>query len=147
MNFLKTDSLCVVVECMYVFAFEPLCLDQSFFGAAFAVRLLCQVGFVIGNPSGSRLEIVGRKPLWKNGSSSVMSILMNRPLLKILSSRAPITVTVSLGQPGFLNNVMLYPRPRHLATNLTFGNDWRHHCPHCGHGPNATSYIRNSSVD
>ena len=28
----------------------------------------------------------------------------------------------------------------------TFGNGWRHHCTYCGHGPNATSYIRNSSV-
>ena len=38
-------------------------------------------------------------------------------------------MTASLGQPGFLNNVILYPvRPRYLATNLTFGNDWRHHC-------------------
>ena len=42
--------------------------------------------------------------------------------------------------------ILYLVRPRYLATNLTFGNDWRHHCPHCGHGPNATSYIRNSSV-
>ena len=41
---------------------------------------------------------------------------MNRPLLTTLSSRAPIIVTVSLGQPGFLNNVILYPvRPRYLG--------------------------------
>ena len=78
-------------------------------GATLAVHLIGQVGFVIGNPSGSRLQILGRKPLWKNGSSSVVSILMNRPLLTILSSRAPIAATVSLGQPGFLNNVILYP--------------------------------------
>ena len=51
-------------------------------------------------------------------------------------------MTASLGRPGFLNNEILYPvRPRHLATNLTFGKDWRHHCPHCAHRPNATSYI------
>ena len=80
-NFVKTVSLCYVVECMYVFAFKLICFDQSFFGATFAVHLICQVGFVIGNPSGSRLEILGRKRSWKNGSSSMMSILMNRPLL------------------------------------------------------------------
>ena len=125
-----------------MFPFKLIRFDQPFFDATFAVHLLCQVGFVI-----AWLEILGRKPLWKNGSSSVMSILMNRPLLTTLSSRAPITVTASLEQPGFLNNVILYPvRPRYLATILTFGNEWRHHCPHCGHGPNATSYIRNSSV-
>ena len=124
-NFLKTVSLCCVDECMSVFAFKLISFGQSFFGATFAVHFICQVGFVIGNPSGSRMEILGRKPLWKNGSSSVMSTLMNRPLLGILSSRAPITVTASLGQPGFLNNVILYlVRPRCLATNLTFGNDF-----------------------
>ena len=42
---------------------------------------------------------------------------------------------------------MYFVIPRYLATNFTFGNDWRHHCPNCGHGlPNATPYIRNSSV-
>ena len=109
--FLKTVSLCCVVECMYVFVFKLIRFDQSFFfffGATFAVHLICQVGFVIGNLSGSQLEILERKPLWKNGSSSVMRILMNKPLLTIMSSRAPITVTASLGQPRFLNNVMLY---------------------------------------
>ena len=53
--FLKTVSLCCVVECVYVFAFKLIRFDQSFFGATFAVHLICQVGFVIGNPSGSRL--------------------------------------------------------------------------------------------
>ena len=115
-NFLKTVSLCCVDECMYVFAFKLIRFGQSFFGATFAVHFICQVGFVIGNPSGSRLEILGIKPLWKNGSSSVMSTLMNRPLLAILSSRAPITVTASLGQPGFLNNVILY---------FLFSDTWR----------------------
>ena len=101
---------------MYVFAFKLIRFGQSFFCATFAVHFICQFGFVIGNPSGSRLEILGRKPLWKNGSSSVMSTLMNRPLLAILSSRAPITVTASLGQPGFPNNVILYlVRPRCLG--------------------------------
>ena len=33
-----------------------------------------------------------------------------------------------------------------LRQSFFFGNDWRHHCLHCGHSPNATSYIRNSSV-
>ena len=102
--------------------------------------------FVNGNPSGSRLEIHSRKLLWKSGSSSVMSILMNRPLLTTLCSRARITVTASLGQPEFQNNMILYPVSlRYPATKLIFGNDWRHHCLHYGHGPNAISYIHNSS--
>ena len=42
---------------------------------------------------------------------SVMSIYMNRPLLTILSSRAPITVTASQGQPGSLNNVTPREQP------------------------------------
>ena len=37
-----------------------------------------------------------------------------QPLLTTLSTRAPIPVTASLGQKGFLNNVILYPvRPRY----------------------------------
>ena len=95
--------------CTYLLSSQSVWINPFFlFGAVFAVHLLCQVGFVIGNPSGCRLEILGRKPLWNNGSSSVINILTNRPLLTTLSSRAPITVTASFGQPGFLNNVILY---------------------------------------
>ena len=60
-------------------------------------------------------------PGWRFLEESPCGImgLHHRPLLTTLSSRAPISVTASLGQPGFLNNVILYPvRPQRLEAPL-----------------------------
>ena len=64
---LRASHLAIASSCE-----APICLCGDSFP--------CQVGFVNGNPSGSRLEIRSRKPLWKSGSSSAMNLLMDRPL-------------------------------------------------------------------
>ena len=100
---------------------------------------LCQVGFVIGNPSGSWLEIHSRKPLWKSGYEHT-------------DEQAPIDDSVLQSTdysdciPGTTRiSKQCDPVPCE-PTIPPFGNDWRHHCLHYGHGPNATSFINVNSV-
>ena len=51
-----------------------------------------------------------------------MNLLTDRTLWRTLCSRAQITVSASLGQPGFRNNANLHlVSPRSLKTRLIFG--------------------------
>ena len=75
-NFLKTGSLCRVCLCEYV-----LLLKSSHPLRRRFVR--CQVGFVNGNPSGSRSKIRSRKPIWKSGSSSAIYLLQSHDTVEV----------------------------------------------------------------
>ena len=130
------------VSCMHVFACKPIHFMASpLLVLPSLLSISCQIGFVNGNPSRSQSEIRSKKPLWKSGSSSAVNLLTDRTLWMSLCSTTQITVIASLGQPRFRSNAILYlVSPRSLKIRLIFGNDLRHHCLRCGHGPNATSY-------
>ena len=113
------------------------------------VRLtpLRSVRHVNGNPSGSRSEIRSKRPLWRSGSSSAVNLLTDRTLWTSLCSIAQITVIAFQRHPGFRNSSILFlGNSRGLKIRLLFGNEWRHHCLHYGHGLNATSFIHVNSV-
>ena len=71
----------------------------------------------------------------------------HRALWISLCSTAQTTVIAFLRHPSFRNNSILFlGNPRGLKIRLTFENEFRHHCLHYGHGPNATPFTHDNSV-
>ena len=123
---------CVVLlsACTCLLSNQSDLISPFFFfgvGATFAVHLLCEVGFVIGNPSGSSLEILGRKPLWKNGDSSVMSILMNRSPIDDPVFQSTYYSDCILGTTRISKQCDPVPCETTIPRDQPhIGNDWRH---------------------
>ena len=136
------------VSCTYVFAFKPIhWLTIPLLVLHLLLRIPCQVGFVNGNPSGSRSETRSKKPVWKSGSSPAVNLLTDRTLRCPCAPQHRSQWFTSLWHPGFPNNSILYfGSPRSLKIRLVFGSELRHHCLRCGHGLNATSFIHVNSV-
>ena len=146
-NFLKTVSLCRVCFMhlwVFFFAIAPFGLSLSYF---LLCEFLCQAGYFNGNPSGSRSENRPKRPSWRSGSSSAVTLLTDITLWISYCSTAQITVIAFLRHPKFRNNSILFlGNPRGHKIRLIFGNEWRYHCLHYDHGLNATSFIYDNSV-
>ena len=98
----------------------------------------CQAGYVNGIPSGSLSEIRSKRPSWRSGSSSAVTLLTDRTLWISLCSTAQTTVMAFLRHPEFRKKSILFlGNQRGLKIRLMFGNELRHHCLHYGHGLNA----------
>ena len=72
-----------------------------------------------------------KRPTWRSGSSSAVTLLTDTTLWISLCSTAQTTVIAFLRHPEFQNNSILFlGNPRGLKKRLIFGNELRHHCLH-----------------
>ena len=94
------------------------------------LNLLCQVGFVIGNPSVSRLEILGRRPfieewVFISDVHTDEQAPIDDPVLQSTDYSDCIHGTTRISKQ--CDPVPCEPTiPRDKPY---FGNDWRHHSP------------------
>ena len=134
--------LCCVAECTYVFAFKPIRLDLSSFGAAFVVVSYVRLGLSL-------------ETLLDPGWRFIQESLYGRVVFmsdEHTDEQAPIDDSVLQSTdysdciPG-TTRISKHCDPVPCEPTIPpFWNDWRHHCLHYGHGPNATSFINVNSV-
>ena len=143
---------CVVIfSCIYVVTFKPMPhLTSPCLLLSLLLSFLCQAGMSMETLLDSSWGNRSKKPTWTSGFSQVTTLPTNKELRNSLCSYTALAtqityVMIILQHPDHRDSPILFPgNLRGSKIRPTFGNELRHHC--LLYGPDATSFIRDSSV-
>ena len=96
-NLLNTDSLCRVCFMHFRVYFLSHCSLWLVVDYFLLIEFLCQAGYVNGNPSGSWSENRSKRPSWRSGSSTAVTLLTDRTLWISLTQTIETVRFSSLG--------------------------------------------------